>query len=107
LRPAGRDSLDSLVRDMSRVQYDLMLIGGHTDRLGNEAYNQRLSERRANAVRDYLIGHGVPANNIRATGYGKSQPVTTPEQCTGARSPELIACLQPDRRVDVQINGVR
>jgi OOP family OmpA-OmpF porin len=107
LRPAGRSSLDTLVQDMSRVQYDVMLISGHTDRLGAAAYNQRLSEHRANAVRDYLIGRGVPANNIRATGYGKSQPVTTPEQCTGPRSPELIACLQPDRRVEVEIDGLR
>jgi OOP family OmpA-OmpF porin len=107
LRAAGRDSLDGLVRDLGRVQYDLMLISGHTDRLGNESYNQRLSERRANAVRDYLIGRGVPASNIRATGYGKSQPVTTPEQCTGPRNDALIACLQPDRRVEVQINGMR
>jgi autotransporter family porin len=107
LRPAGRNSLDNLVRDLGRVQYDLMLIGGHTDRLGSESYNQRLSERRANAVRDYLIGRGVPAANIRASGFGKSQPVTTPQQCTGPRNDALIVCLQPDRRVDVQINGLR
>jgi outer membrane autotransporter protein len=107
LRAVGRNSLDGLVRDMGGVQYELVLIGGHTDRLGSDVYNQQLSERRANAVRDYLVGRGVPASNIRATGYGKSQPVTKPDQCVGPKSPELIACLQPDRRVDVQINGVR
>jgi outer membrane autotransporter protein len=107
LGAVGRNSLDTLVRDLGNVQYDVIIVSGHTDRLGADAYNQRLSERRANAVRDYLIGHGVQASNIRASGYGKAQPVTKPEQCTGPRSAALIACLQPDRRVEVEISGMR
>jgi OOP family OmpA-OmpF porin len=103
----GRASLDALARDLDRVQYDRLVISGHTDRLGSDAFNQRLSEHRANLVRDYLIGRGVPASKILATGYGKSVPVTKPGECTGAKSPELIACPQPDRRVEVEITGLR
>jgi OOP family OmpA-OmpF porin len=107
LRPAGRDSLAGLVRDLRGMEYEVLIVSGHTDRIGAEAYNQALSERRANAVRNFLISGGIPANNVRAMGYGESQPVTTPEQCQGQRGAALIACLQPDRRVEVEVSGAR
>jgi OOP family OmpA-OmpF porin len=107
LRPAGRDSLEGLVRDLRGIDYEVVIISGHTDRIGSEAYNQALSERRANTVRTFLTSNGIPASSVRAAGYGKSQPVTTPQQCEGQRGAELISCLQPDRRVDVQIDGAR
>jgi outer membrane protein OmpA-like peptidoglycan-associated protein len=81
-------------------------ITGHTDRLGGEMHNQLLSDRRAHVVRDYLIAHGVASGKVSAMGLGPSRPVTTPEQCPGPRSSAQIACLQPDRRVDIDIYGL-
>jgi OOP family OmpA-OmpF porin len=107
LRPVGRDSLEGLVRELRGVEYDVLIVSGHTDRIGSEAYNQALSERRANAVRSFLIDSDIPANAVSAAGYGKSQPVTTPQQCEGQRGAQLIACLQPDRRVEVQVPDAR
>jgi OOP family OmpA-OmpF porin len=108
LRPAGRESLSKLARDLNAVQYNRLLISGFTDRLGSDVYNQHLSQQRAEAVRDYLIGAGIPAAAIRANGYGKSHPVTDARQCPGEqRTPTLITCLQPDRRVEVEISGLR
>jgi OmpA-OmpF porin, OOP family len=82
-----------------------IMITGHTDRLGSAAYNQRLSEQRAEAVRAYLVSRGLDANRIQAEGRGHTQPVTRAADCTGARDDRLISCLQPDRRVDVQVSG--
>lgn len=52
-------------------------VGGHTDDAGNDAYNQRLSEQRANAVKDYLTSKGIDGNAIKAVGYGESKPVAS------------------------------
>jgi len=79
-----------------------VLVTGHTDRIGSDAYNQKLSERRADAVRDYLVSKGVPRDKIEAIGVGKKQPVV---QCDQKNFKELIACLQPNRRVEIQAKG--
>jgi outer membrane autotransporter protein len=105
LRAAGRDSLEGLARELRGMDYEVVIVNGHTDRIGSEAYNQGLSERRANAVRKFLIDGGMPANGVRAVGYGKSQPVTTLQQCEGQRGATLVSCLQPDRRVEVEVRG--
>jgi OOP family OmpA-OmpF porin len=81
-------------------------VVGHTDPLGSDAYNQQLSERRANTVARYLASQGVPADRIRAEGRGETQLRVTPEECAaqGARSRSaLIQCYQPNRRVEVTI----
>ena len=75
----------------------LVLVTGHTDRLGSEAYNQKLSERRANTVKEYLISQGVDSSRLQAVGKGESEPVVT---CDGTKkTKKLIECLQPNRRV--------
>jgi len=107
LRPAGKSMLDDLVRELKGAQYDSVLVTGHTDRFGRTEYNQKLSERRANAVRDYLVSRGIPADRIKAVGKGKAQPVTKASDCRGGRTPRVIACLQPDRRVDVEVTGTK
>ncbi len=105
LRPEGRAMLDGLVRELKGAQYDAVFVTGHTDRFGRTEYNQRLSERRANAVRDYLASRDIPANRIHAAGKGETQPVTKAGDCPRKRSAKAIACLQPDRRVDVEVHG--
>lgn len=73
-------------------------ITGHTDRLGSDKYNQKLSEQRANAVKAYLTGKGVAAERLNAVGKGESQPVV---QCDNKKRADLIKCLEPNRRVEV------
>ena len=105
LRPAGKTALDNLAREMNGVNYDTVLATGHTDRVGTNRYNQKLSERRAGAVKAYLISKGIPDNRITSAGMGETQPVTKAGDCKGPVSKKLIACLQPDRRVEVDVTG--
>ena len=109
LKPEGTAALDGFARQLAGTQFDTIRVEGHTDRLGSDAYNQRLSMRRADAVKSYLVGTArLDGAKITALGKGKSSPVTKPEDCKGAKpSPKLIACLQPDRRVDVEVSGMR
>ena len=58
-------------------------------------------------MKDYLAGKEIALNKISASGKGKSQPVTKPGECKGPKSPKVIACLQPDRRVDVEVTGTK
>ena len=107
LKPEGKTMLDDLARLLNGAQYEVILATGQTDRFGSNAYNQKLSERRANAVKDYLTSRDIPANRISATGKGETQPETKPGDCLGKKSAKVIACLQPDRRVDVEVTGSR
>lgn len=107
LSPAGRAALDDFARQLGGAQYEAIFVTGHTDRLGTAKYNQKLSERRAHAVKNYLVRKGVPANRINTDGRGETQPVTRPGDCKGPRSARLIACLQPDRRVHVEVTGTK
>jgi OOP family OmpA-OmpF porin len=104
LRPESRVLLDDLVHQMAGTTSDTVTVTGNTDRIGKPAYNQKLSERRANAVKDYLVSQNLQAGSIVAKGVGETQPVTT--DCVGKKATrKLIACLQPDRRVDVEMTG--
>jgi OOP family OmpA-OmpF porin len=76
-----------------------VVISGYTDRIGTEKYNQKLSERRANAVKDYLVSKNVSSSRLSAEGKGKSNPVVT---CTEKNLKALIVCLEPNRRVEVE-----
>jgi OOP family OmpA-OmpF porin len=96
-----------LVRDLQGVTYEIIIVTGHADRIGTESYNQALSERRAAAVRNYLVAANVSAQTIRSEGRGESQPITTPAQCQGRSGDALKACYQPDRRVEVEVSGER
>lgn len=105
LSPDGQVMLDGLVQQTQGASYDTIVATGHTDRLGSSAYNQKLSERRAQAVKDYLVSKKIQANRIDAQGKGETQPVTKLGDCRGAKTAKLIACLQPDRRVDIEMTG--
>lgn len=107
LKPEGRARLDQLLNDMKPLDYDSVVVVGHTDRIGTRDYNIGLSNRRAAAVRDYLVQGGVAAANITARGVNSDEPVTTREQCAGRRGDALIACYAPDRRVVISVHGTR
>ena len=107
LRSTGKDKLDDLVGKLKAINVETIIDTGYTDRIGSKAYNLKLSERRAESVKAYLVSKGVPANRILAEGKGKANPVTKPGECKGHISRKLIKCLQPDRRVEIDVVGTR
>ena len=109
IKPDGKAALDRFANELRGTQFERISVEGHADRLGSDSYNQRLSAKRAEAVKAYLISAGgVSANKISAVGKGETMPVTKPSDCRGnTRTKALVACLQPDRRVDVEVTAVR
>lgn len=103
LRPEGKDKLDEVVQLLNSFQrLDRVTVSGYTDPIGNDEYNRLLSERRAASVKDYLVAHGIDANLITTRGLGETELVTT---CDGKQGSDLIACYQPNRRVEIEIAG--
>lgn len=107
IRPSGAAALDDLVGKLKPIDLETIIAIGYTDRIGSKAYNLKLSARRAEAVKAYLVSKGVPAKRIYAEGKGKQNPVTRPGQCRGRKSAKVIKCLQPDRRVEIEVVGTR
>ncbi len=100
LKPEGKAAIDTeIIAKLKDVQkLELVLV------TGTQAYNQKLSERRADAVRDYLVSKGVAKDKIETLGMGKTQPIPG-VKCEMRGSKELIACLAPNRRVEVEVKG--
>lgn len=109
LSAAGKGELDAFTQDARSVTFSNVTVEGNTDRLGTEAFNQKLSEERANAVKVYLQAAPEMAGmTINASGKGESNPVTLAGDCVGTKATKaLVACLAPDRRVDVEVVGVQ
>ena len=104
MNPEGVKSLDNIASEVKKFErLDAVIVGGHTDRLGSVAYNQKLSERRANTVKEYLVSKGIAADKITAIGYGKSQQVKACADVKGGQA--LRDCLHPNRRVTVEVRG--
>ena len=107
LRPAGRAALDDFLGRLKGTSLGMIRAVGHADRLGSEGYNQILSEDRAEAVKAYLVSKGIEPDRVRAEGRGTRQPVTKPGECADAKNAKVIACLQSDRRVGIEVAGTR
>ncbi|MEQ1535942.1 MAG: OmpA family protein [Burkholderiaceae bacterium] len=109
VRPEGKMALDTFAGELKGTIYDVISVEGHTDRLGTAAYNEKLSAERADSVKSYLVSSGgVDSTKISATAKGETQPVTQADDCKGNKATaKLIACLQPDRRVVVEVIGTR
>ena len=107
LLPAGKAKLDELAAKIKDLKLEVIIAVGHADRFGTDKYNQKLSERRAEAVKAYMVGKGVEPNRVYTEGKGEKQPVTKPGQCKGPKSKKVIECLQPDRRVEIEVIGTR
>jgi OOP family OmpA-OmpF porin len=107
--PSGKRALDKFTTELNGVAFDHVTIEGHTDRIGARTYNEKLSLQRADAVKDYLVSRGaIPANKISTVGKGSTQPLTDVGACKGLpTSAAVIACLEPDRRVDLDVMGTQ
>jgi hypothetical protein len=104
LNPKGRVDLDSLITELGKFKVlNSIRITGYTDRLGSPSYNQKLSQDRAESIKQYLVNRGVNPNIVSSQGRGPAQPVTA---CDNNLSrTELINCLAPNRRVVVDVDG--
>jgi len=108
LRPEGKAKLDDVTGKLKGMKLEVIIAVGHTDRIGSDKYNQKLSEKRAEAVKAYLVGKGVEPNRVYTEGKGEKQPVTG-DKCgkSEKKSKQLIECLQPDRRVEIEVIGTQ
>jgi OOP family OmpA-OmpF porin len=103
IKPEGRRTLDGLVEKIKGIDLEVIIAVGHTDSIGSDAYNQRLSERRANAVSAYLQSRGIDRSRIKVEGRGEKQPVA-PNRINGRDNPEG---RQKNRRVEIEVIGTR
>lgn len=107
LKPAAQQSLDAAHAEINNLGLAnaAIQVNGYTDRIGKDAPNLKLSQRRAESVANYMVAKGVAPESITAVGYGKANPVTgnTCDAVKGRKA--LIACLAPDRRVELQVQG--
>lgn len=107
LKPQAKATLDGIYGEIAQINNANVAVAGYTDRIGKDAPNVKLSQRRADSVANYLVAKGVPAQSISAVGHGKANPVTgsTCDAVKGRKA--LIACLAPDRRVEIAVNGTK
>ena len=107
LKPQAKATLDGIYGEIAQINNANVAVAGYTDRIGKDAPNVKLSQRRADSVANYLVAKGVPTQNISAVGHGKANPVTgsTCDAVKGRKA--LIACLAPDRRVEIAVNGTK
>ena len=98
LKPEGKSKLDDLVGKLKAVNLEVVIAIGHTDSIGSKSYNQKLSLRRASAVKAYLVSKGIEANRIYTEGKGEAQPVADNATKEGRAK---------NRRVEIEVVGTR
>jgi OOP family OmpA-OmpF porin len=96
LKPAGKAKVDELVTNINNIKLEVVIVVGHTDWIGTNAYNQRLSVRRAEAVKAYLVSKGIEKNRIYTEGKGENQPVANNKTAEGRAK---------NRRVEIEVVG--
>src|SRR5574341_1540957 len=111
VKPEGKSKLDDLSGKVKAINLEVVIAIGHADSIGSDAYNQRLSVRRAESIKAYLVSKGIEANRVYTEGKGEKQPVTG-GKCKNMgkesrNNKKLIDCLQPDRRVEIEVIGTR
>jgi OOP family OmpA-OmpF porin len=106
LRADASPALDALAKQLTQANYQKVDIVGHADRMGPGKYNQKLSEQRAEAVRDYLLARGLDGTKLTAFGVGNTEPLTGKE-CRGLRGKPLVYCLQRDRYTEITVLGTQ
>ena len=108
LTDAGKKEIDEFMAKWKGVTLGAIIITGHTDRIGSNAYNKKLSERRAMAAKDYLVSKGVDQKLIFWEGKGKAVPIPVTKFCENKMPrKQLISCLSPNRRVEIEVVGTK
>jgi outer membrane protein OmpA-like peptidoglycan-associated protein len=105
IKPLGREKLDDFAAKLKDMDYDKIKIVGHTDPTGSAAKNKKLSKRRAESVKKYLVSKGIDASRIVTEGRGASEPLPKTRDCDALGREEKSICYAPDRRVDIQLVG--
>ncbi|MCG2593060.1 OmpA family protein [Ramlibacter sp. XY19] len=98
LKPEGKAKLDDLVGKIQGISLEVIIAVGHTDSVGSDAYNQKLSVRRAEAVKAYLVSKGIEKNRVYTEGKGEKQPVADNKTAEGRAK---------NRRVEIEVVGTR
>ncbi len=98
LKPEGKAKLDDLVGKVKGINLEVIIAVGHTDSVGTDAYNQKLSVRRAEAVKAYLVSKGIEKNRVYTEGKGEKQPVASNRTAEGRAK---------NRRVEIEVVGTR
>ncbi len=98
LKPEGRAKLDDLVGKIKGINLEVIIAVGHTDAVGSDAYNQKLSVRRAESVKAYLVTKGIEKNRVYTEGKGEKQPVADNKTAEGRAK---------NRRVEIEVVGTR
>ena len=98
LKPEGKAKLDDLVGKVKAISLEVVIAVGHTDAIGSDAYNQKLSVRRAEAVKAYLVSKGIEKNRVYTEGKGEKQPVADNKTAEGRAK---------NRRVEIEVVGTR
>ena len=98
VKPEGKAKLDDLVGKLKGITLEVIIAVGHTDSVGTDAYNQKLSVRRAEAVKAYLVSKGIEANRIYTEGKGEKQPAADNRTAAGR---------EKNRRVEIEVVGTR
>jgi len=98
LKPEGRAKLDDLISKMGGINLEVIIAVGHTDSVGSDTYNQKLSVRRSDAVKNYLVSKGVEKNRVYTEGKGENQPVADNKTAEGRAK---------NRRVEIEVVGTR
>ncbi len=98
LKPEGKAKLNDLVANLKGLNLEVIIAVGHTDSIGSDAYNQKLSVRRAEAVKAYLVGKGIEKNRVYTEGKGEKQPVADNKTAEGRAK---------NRRVEIEVVGTR
>ena len=111
VKPEGKSKLDDLSNKVKGINLEVVIAIGHADSIGSDAYNQRLSVRRAESIKAYMVSRGIEANRIYTEGKGEKQPVTA-GKCKNMgkehrSNKKLVDCMQPDRRVEIEVIGTR
>ena len=98
LKPAGRTKLDDLISKIKGINLEVIIAVGHTDSVGSNAYNQKLSVKRSESVKAYLVSKGIEKNRVYTEGKGETQPVADNKTSDGRAK---------NRRVEIEVVGTR
>ena len=111
VKPEGKSKLDDLSGKVKGINLEVVIAIGHADSIGSDAYNQRLSVRRAESIKAYLVSKGIEPNRVYTEGKGEKQPITAGKCKSMGKehrsNKKMVECLQPDRRVEIEVIGTR